>query len=139
MFFDVLGPMTQTQLFAMKKHCFAVGHCKLESRIVNSRPTLGAFLPPWGCRFSTFTCFAQALACRCSYLYSGFWHLGGVPFLPFGPLGAPLAVLGRLPAASRSLHRLGLAAVFIITRVMRPGIPIGISLGLTSIMRPGIS
>ena len=52
----------------------------------------------------------------------------------YHPLGAPLAVPGRLSAASRSLHRLGLAAVFIITRVMRPGIPSGISLGLTCIM-----
>ena len=56
------------------------------------------------------------------------------PFSSFWSLGGPLAVPGRLSAASRSLHRLGLAAVFIITRVMRPGIPSGISLGLTCIM-----
>ena len=88
MFFVVLGPMTQTPLFALKKHCFAGGHCKLDSPIVNSRPTLGAFLPPWGCRFSTFwipggslgrpweiTCLfaliAQAWAWRSFQLYSG--------------------------------------------------------------------
>ena len=88
MFSDVLGPMTQTPLFAMTKHCFAGGHCKLESRIVNSRPSLGAFLPPWGCPFSTFwspggslrrpweiTCLfaliAQAWAWRSFQLYSG--------------------------------------------------------------------
>ena len=68
---------------------------------------------------------------------ASFGHLGSriVFALPrLSDLYACGGVPHRVPAASRSLHRLGLAAVFIITRVMRPGIPSGISLGLTCIM-----